>query len=198
MARYLFLFSFLCLRLFAAETALVDAAQLSLTIDKPGHDSRITLSENYPELHSVEIDVKQRRADIQLLGEFPVLETVEIDTSWGQVWTKFHGTFDQLREINVQSGSGRVVLDLRGDWKCDCVVHVKSVDGRITVKLPQDIGVIVHPSVAQRYNLFQNGLKRAKWWSNDTLTNPEWGESPITLEVFVESQSGNVLLETNR
>jgi hypothetical protein len=104
-----------------------------------------------------------------------------------------HGNL-RLRDIdvtrfNIDMGAGQVDLDLTGDRKSDLTADIEGGVGEANIRLPRNIGVIVHASGGIG-TIDAHGLKH----DGDEYTNELYGKSPVTIHLKVEGGVGRIVL----
>ena len=100
----------------------------------------------------------------------------------------------RLRDINVtrlnlDMGAGQVDVDLTGDRKSDLTADIEGGVGEANIRLPKNIGVLVHASGGIG-SIEAPGLNH----DGDEYTNALYGKSPITLRLKVEGGVGTIRL----
>jgi hypothetical protein len=104
-----------------------------------------------------------------------------------------HGNL-RLRDIdvtrlNLDMGAGQVDVDLTGDRKSDLTADIEGGVGEANIRLPKNIGVIVHASGGLG-TIDAHGLKH----DGDEYTNELYGKSPVTIHLKVEGGVGRIVL----
>jgi hypothetical protein len=123
--------------------------------------------------------------DVRLSDRLPTDLNVRFGA--GQADLKLGGL--PLTAFKVTSGVGAMSLDLSGAWSRNVSGHVQGGIGRVAIRLPQDIGVRVEAAVigsVQSGDLMRNG---------EAYVNATYGQSPVTLDLRVESGMGQIVLE---
>jgi hypothetical protein len=104
-----------------------------------------------------------------------------------------HGNL-RLRDIdvtrlNLDMGAGQVDVDLTGDRKSDLTADIEGGVGEANIRLPKNVGVIVHASgglgTIDAHGLHHDG---------DEYTNDLYGKSPVTIHLKVEGGVGRIVL----
>jgi hypothetical protein len=104
-----------------------------------------------------------------------------------------HGNL-RLRDIavtrlNLDMGAGQVDVDLTGDRKSDLTADIEGGVGEANIRLPKNIGVIVHAGGGLG-TIDAHGLKH----DGDEYTNELYGKSPVTIHLKVEGGVGRIVL----
>jgi N-terminal domain of toast_rack, DUF2154 len=104
-----------------------------------------------------------------------------------------HGNL-RLRDIavtrlNLDMGAGQVDVDLTGDRKSDLTADIEGGVGEANIRLPKNVGVIVHASGGLG-TIDAHGLKH----DGDEYTNELYGKSPVTIHLKVEGGVGRIVL----
>ena len=95
-----------------------------------------------------------------------------------------------LTAFSIDTGSGDLDLDLRGSWARDIPVKLRTGSGDIAIRLPATIGVRVDVSTGSG-DITQTGLQM----DGDAYVNAAYGQSPHTLNLTIETGSGDIHLE---
>ena len=98
-----------------------------------------------------------------------------------------------LKRLEVTGGTGNTSVDLTGVARQSFDARVINSVGNTTVKLPSDTGVKV-TLVQGLGNIDANGLKV----DGDTYTNDAYGNSDETINLYVETATGNITLEQEK
>lgn len=123
--------------------------------------------------------------ELKLADDTPMELTVKMGAGEGDL----HMQGLQLTRLQVEMGAGELNLDLSGPWKKDFTGTIHGGVGEATVRLPNDVGVIVHASGGIG-SVDASGLHE----SGDEYTNDAYGKSPITLRITVEGGIGQINL----
>ena len=104
-----------------------------------------------------------------------------------------HGNL-RLRDIdvtrlNLDMGAGQVDVDLTGDRKSDLTADIEGGVGEANIRLPKNVGVIVHASGGLG-TIDAHGLKH----DGDEYTNELYGKSAVTIHLKVEGGVGRIVL----
>lgn len=94
-----------------------------------------------------------------------------------------------LTALEVDMGASRSTLDLTGDWASDFDANITGGVSSLTVRLPNDTGVRVEISGISRINA-SDLTKEGNVYVNDA-----YGESDVTLDIFIEAGLGEINLE---
>jgi N-terminal domain of toast_rack, DUF2154/LiaI-LiaF-like transmembrane region len=122
---------------------------------------------------------------LHLANDIPM--EIKIDMGAG------HGNL-RLRDIavtrlNLDMGAGQVDVDLTGDRKSDLTADIEGGVGEANIRLPKNVGVIVHASGGLG-TIDAHGLKH----DGDEYTNELYGKSPVTIRLKVEGGVGRIVL----
>ena len=94
-----------------------------------------------------------------------------------------------VTRLNLDMGAGQVDVDLTGDRKADLTADLEGGVGEANIRLPKNIGVIVHASggigTIDAHGLHHDG---------DEYTNDMYGKSPVTIHLKVEGGVGRIVL----
>jgi predicted membrane protein len=94
-----------------------------------------------------------------------------------------------LTRLNLSIGAGQVDVDLTGDRKTDLTADIEGGVGQANIRLPKNVGVIVHASGGIG-TIDSHGLKH----EDDTYTNDAYGKTPATIRLKVEGGIGEIVL----
>ena len=94
-----------------------------------------------------------------------------------------------LSALEIETGASDVTVDLTGNWRSDLTAHILGGIGKTTIRLPDDVGVIV--DVRGDASVNSNGLIRG----GNTYVNNAFGESDMTLSIDIVSGFGEINLE---
>ena len=100
-----------------------------------------------------------------------------------------------LRTLDVQLGAGDVVMDFSGDYAEDVSAQVQAGVGSLTLKLPDDVGVRVS---AEQSGIAAFEADAGFTREGDAYVNEVYGQTPVTIEVSIQSGVGSIALETVR
>jgi hypothetical protein len=95
-----------------------------------------------------------------------------------------------LRRFTFNAGAGPATIDLTGDWGTDLDAVVNGGLGAITVRLPDEVGVMVTADTGLGA-VHADGLTA----DGDVYTNDAYGASDVTLRLVVNGGVGPVRLE---
>lgn len=94
-----------------------------------------------------------------------------------------------VTRLNLDMGAGQVDVDLTGDRKSDLTADIEGGVGEANIRLPKNVGVIVHASgglgTIDAHGLHHDG---------DEYTNDPYGKSPVTIHLKVEGGVGRISL----
>jgi hypothetical protein len=94
-----------------------------------------------------------------------------------------------LTALEVDMGASRSTLDLTGDWASDFDANISGGVSSLTLRLPSDTGVRVEISGISRVNA--GGLVK----EGNAYVNEAYGNSEVTLDIFIEAGLGEINLE---
>jgi hypothetical protein len=94
-----------------------------------------------------------------------------------------------LTRLDLNIGAGQVDVDLTGDRKADLTADIEGGVGQANIRLPKNVGVIVHASGGIG-SIDAHGLKH----EDDTYTNDAYGKTPATIRLKVEGGIGEIVL----
>jgi hypothetical protein len=94
-----------------------------------------------------------------------------------------------VTRLNLDMGAGQVDVDLTGDRKSDLTADIEGGVGEANIRLPKNIGVIVHASGGIG-TIDAHGLKH----DGDEYTNDLYGKSPVTIHLKVAGGVGRIVL----
>jgi len=94
-----------------------------------------------------------------------------------------------LTRLDLNMGAGQVDVDLTGDRKADLTADIEGGVGQANIRLPKNVGVIVHASGGIG-SVESHGLKH----EDDTYTNDAYGKTPATIRLKVEGGIGQIVL----
>ena len=94
-----------------------------------------------------------------------------------------------VTRLNLDMGAGQVDVDLTGDRKSDLTADIEGGVGEANIRLPKNVGVIVHASGGLG-TIDAHGLKH----DGDEYTNELYGKSPVTIHLKVEGGVGRIVL----
>jgi hypothetical protein len=95
----------------------------------------------------------------------------------------------EVTRLNLNMGAGQVDIDLTGDRKSDLTADIEGGVGEANIRLPKNIGVIVH-ATGGIGTIDAHGLKH----DGDEYTNELYGKSPMTIHLKVEGGVGRIVL----
>jgi N-terminal domain of toast_rack, DUF2154 len=94
-----------------------------------------------------------------------------------------------LTRLDLSSGAGNITLDLAADWRQSLTATLTNGAGDTTILLPPQVGVrlLIQGGAG---HVDSGGFSR----SGNYYTNSLYGKTPVTLEIAVQTGSGNVTL----
>jgi N-terminal domain of toast_rack, DUF2154/Domain of unknown function (DUF5668) len=95
----------------------------------------------------------------------------------------------QLTRFDLEVGAGHVDVDLSGDRNKDLNADIQGGVGQATIRLPQNVGVVVHASGGIGA-VDTHGLKH----EGDEYTNDAYGKTPATVRLNVQGGVGAISL----
>jgi N-terminal domain of toast_rack, DUF2154 len=123
--------------------------------------------------------------NLKLANDVPIELNLKMGAGEGDV----HAQGLELTRLDVQMGAGEFNLDLTGPWKKDLNGEIHGGVGEATIRLPKDVGVMVHASggigSVDASGLHENG---------DEYTNDAYGKTPVTIHLNVEGGIGQINL----
>jgi hypothetical protein len=123
--------------------------------------------------------------NLRFSNEVPLELKVEMGAGQGRL---------RLRDVPVTRldmsvGAGQVDLDLTGDRKADLVADLEGGVGQATIRLPNNVGVVVQASGGIG-SVNAHGLRH----NNDEYTNDAYGKTPATIHLRVQGGVGEISL----
>jgi hypothetical protein len=94
-----------------------------------------------------------------------------------------------LSRLRVESGVGQLDLDLSGEWGQSLEAFIKAGIGDVSLKLPQNVGVLVKSTVGFG-SVHAQGLAR----DGKAYSNALYGQAGVTLSITVEGGLGKIYL----
>ena len=124
--------------------------------------------------------------DLRLNNDVPIDLDVALDM--GEANLDLGGLF--LSALEVETGTSDVTVDLTGNWRSDFTARIWGGIGRTTIRLPDEVGVIVETD--GNANVYASGLIKG----GNTYVNTVFGESEVTLSIdIVTAGFGEINLE---
>jgi hypothetical protein len=117
------------------------------------------------------------------------LATLEVDVGQGDATIDLRGEWHGGPVIEIGGGQGALTVDLRGTWHEDAVVDIHTGMGSATVLLPSETGVVVHASSGIG-GVNAVGLVR----DGNRYVNSAFDTSDVTLSVDVSVGVGDANL----
>jgi hypothetical protein len=94
-----------------------------------------------------------------------------------------------VTRLDMSMGAGQVDADFTGDCKADLIANLEGGVGQATIRLPRNVGVIVHASggigAVDAHSLKHDG---------DEYINDAYGKTPATIHLKVEGGIGQITL----
>jgi hypothetical protein len=94
-----------------------------------------------------------------------------------------------VTRLDLNMGAGQVDIDLTGDRNKDLAGDIEGGVGQATIRLPKDVGVIVHASGGIGA-VGAHGFKH----DGDEYTNDAYGKTPATIHLKVQGGVGEISL----
>jgi hypothetical protein len=124
--------------------------------------------------------------DLRLNNNVPIDLNVVLDM--GEATLHLGGL--SLSALDVDTGASDVTVDLTGNWRNDFTAVIWGGVGRTTIRLPDEVGVLVE--TGGNANVNASGLIRG----GNTYVNTVFGESEVTLSIEIVSAGfGEINLE---
>jgi hypothetical protein len=169
-----------------------DSFPLDLSAGISSADARFRL-DTLP-VTSLIVDNSSGNVITDLSGNKPDLTRVKIDGSSGNIDLSMNGIYEKYVQLDIQNSSGRISADLRGQWHNTLAASITNSSGGVTVHLPGDVGVRVRVKTSSGY-INSDGMKLESQEQGASLyVNSASGNSPITLQIDVETSSGDITL----
>jgi hypothetical protein len=156
--------------------------QATYAVDANGRGELSIKSKGGPRYGTV---IARNEWNVRLSDQLPTDLNVRFGA--GQADLKLGGL--NLTSFHVTSGVGAMSLDLSGEWSRSVSGQVQGGIGRVAIRLPQDIGVRVETAVIGKVEV------GALTWNGEAYVNAAYGQSPVTLDLRVESGMGQIILE---
>ena len=168
-----------------------DGIPLDLTANLAGTDGRFILSSL--SLGSLVINSSSGDVRADLSGVEPALAQVKIASGDGDVDLAMQGTYETYIELDVENGKGDVSVDLRGQWHGTLGAHISNGSGYTRLHLPSDVGVRVRVKTSSG-DINAGGMKLESEDGGSLYVNDAFGNSPVTLQIDLETSSGDASL----
>jgi hypothetical protein len=159
------------------------------TYDEPRVDysvangvGQVTISQDSKSIH-----IGPSRNDWNLHFSKDIPMELKIDMGAGQ--GNLHLRDVPLTRLDLNIGAGQVDVDLTGDRKADLTADIEGGVGQANIRLPKNVGVIVHASGGIG-SVESHGLKH----EDNTYTNDAYGKAPTTIRLKVEGGIGQIVL----
>jgi hypothetical protein len=94
-----------------------------------------------------------------------------------------------LNRLDLHIGAGEMNVDFTGDRKTDLTADIEGGVGQANIRLPKNVGVIVHASGGIG-SIDVSGLKH----EGNSYTNDAYGKSPATIHLKVQGGIGQITL----
>jgi hypothetical protein len=94
-----------------------------------------------------------------------------------------------VTRLDLNMGAGHVDVDLTGDRNKDLDADIEGGVGQATIRLPRDVGVIVH-ATGGIGTVSARGFKH----DDDEYTNDAYGKTPATIRLKVQGGVGEISL----
>jgi DUF4097 and DUF4098 domain-containing protein YvlB len=170
------------------EISLNDDVPMELSASNSSGDGEFDLDNISLKSFSVEASSGDIAADVG--GEQPLLEELSVDSSSGDVGLDLSGEYSSPVGLEVDLSSGDLTMDLSGgNWEDDLEGDVGLNSGTATITLPRDVGVYVEAETSSG-DVNASGFRL----DGDAYVNGAYGDSDVTLNLSVESSSGDVNL----
>jgi uncharacterized protein DUF2154 len=170
------------------EILLSDDVPMELFASNSSGDGEFDLESTSLTSFSVEASSGDIAADVG--GEQPLLEELTVDSSSGDVGLDLSGEYSSPVGLEVDLSSGDLTMDLSGgSWEENLEGDVSLSSGTATITLPRDVGVYVEAETSSG-DVNASGFRL----DGDAYVNGSYGESDVTLNISVESSSGDVNL----
>ena len=169
------------------EILLNDEVPMDFSASNSSGDGKFDLGSLSLKSFSVEASSGDIQADLG--GEKPLLEEAEVDSSSGDVRVQMTGDYQSPVDLGVDLSSGDLAMDLSGRWEEDLEGDVGLSSGTATMTLPRDVGVYVEAQTSSG-DVNASGFRL----DGDAYVNGAYGKSDVTLNLSVESSSGDVNL----
>jgi hypothetical protein len=95
----------------------------------------------------------------------------------------------QVTRLDMEMGAGQADVDLTGERKKDLDADLEGGVGQATIRLPKNVGVVVHASGGIG-TIDAHGLKH----DDDEYTNEAYGKTPATIHLTVQGGVGQISL----
>jgi len=176
----------------------VDRSVSSFEQREKKHVDRFDFSGEWPNMETIDIDARRKkRVEVDLTGSYPLLESINFEGGFGLLRGEITGDFPKLERVNFLCGSSAITLDLTSAWRQSCTITVRGLNEDVTLLLPADVGLVVQTKVGARGKVYMDGLKKKGFgiWKKN-YRNPESKSSEIVLTINVETQDGNIIINT--
>jgi Domain of unknown function (DUF4190)/Toastrack DUF4097 len=140
--------------------------------------------------------IKTSSGDVNadLSGNQAALDRVRIDGSSGDINLDMSGAYETYIQMDIKNSSGHVSADLRGQWHNTLAGGITNSSGGVELHLPSDVGVRVRVATSSG-DIDADGMKlESSDQSGSLYVNGAFGTSPITLQIDVQTSSGDVAL----
>ncbi|MCH9625492.1 MAG: hypothetical protein S4CHLAM123_06670 [Chlamydiales bacterium] len=159
------------------------------TFDFPGE---------FPLLENIDIDAKRKKiVEFNLNGDYPILETLNYEGGFGRLTGDLTGNLPCLSLVNFLCSNCAMTLDLSGLTQTSCEVNITGMKENIILKLPEDVGLVVHTRTSPKGKVMvRKGLKKQGWTGilKKTYTNELVETAPVVLILNIELTEGRIIL----
>lgn len=173
------------------DVRLRDLVPMSLNVRCRTGDSDLYLAAL--NLSSLVVDNDTGSASVDLTGGYPSLASVRVESDTGSCRVKMGGDYPSLTSLTATTHTGGVTADLSGHWGRSADIEIASNTGGIEVTVPADVGVRVLTRV-NTGGVHAAGLNQ----HGNVYTNAAYGQSPVTLNLNVHTETGGITLRTAR
>jgi hypothetical protein len=143
----------------------------------------------FPKMEHLELESSSGDLDVNMDGVYGGPLAVELGSSSGEVKANLAGEFTKPVEMKISTSSADVEADLTGMWKSGLEAEIESSSGSVTVKLPTNVGISVEAEVNSGSISADGFIVRG-----DHYVNEHYGKSPVTLDLEMETSSGDIEL----
>jgi hypothetical protein len=134
---------------------------------------------------STHFGVSHNEWNVRFSDEVPLELKVEMGAGQGHLRLRDL----PLTRLNLEMGAGQVEVDLTGERKKDLDADLEGGVGQASIRLPKNVGVIVHASGGIG-TIDARGLKR----DGDEYVNDAYGKTPATIHLKVTGGIGEISL----
>ncbi|MCH9609658.1 MAG: hypothetical protein S4CHLAM45_00460 [Chlamydiales bacterium] len=188
----------LCLFL-SAPLLAIKADPDSTTFERRERNHRVDVYDfkgDYPHLEKIDIDGRRKKCvELHLTGTYPLLKRLSYEGGFGTLMGEITGDFPNLTHVEVLCGAADMDLDFTGTWHKSCTINIRGLTENIAIKLPDDVGLIIHTKTALKGKVISHKELKKKGFFKRTYTNEIAETAPITLTLNIEATEGVILLE---